>query len=74
MLPINPASLVFPYSPSGDPGGIKAVHDYDSKVVYFDFMYFEGSDSDLNKMVLMERILNWMMDLSYAIPLSEGWM
>jgi hypothetical protein len=73
ISPINPASLVFTYSPSGDPGGIKAVHDYDSKVVYFDFMYFEGSDSDINKMILMERILNWMMDLSYAIPLSEGW-
>ena len=59
--PMVNASTVFKYSPSSQTAAIKALHDLDSRVVYFPFLYFEGSDSLSNKMDIMERVLNWMV-------------
>jgi PKD repeat protein len=59
--PWTNASTVFYYSPSFGSAAIKAGHDLDSRVVYFPFMYFEGSDSTSNKRDIMERVLNWLV-------------
>jgi hypothetical protein len=64
--PWTNASTVFYYSPSFQTAAIKAGHDLDSRVVYFPFLYFEGSDSDSNKMDVMERVLNWMNVVDYV--------
>jgi PKD repeat protein len=59
--PMVNASTVFYYSPSFTSGAIKAGHDLDSRVVYFPFLYFEGSDSHYNKTDIMERVLKWLV-------------
>jgi PKD repeat protein len=59
--PMTNATTVFKYSPSSQTAAIKAGHDLDSRVVYFPFLYFEGPDSEANKMDVMERVLNWMV-------------
>ncbi|UCE73055.1 MAG: hypothetical protein JSV56_08420 [Methanomassiliicoccales archaeon] len=55
------ASTIFTYQPSSNTAGIKAVHDLDSRVVYFPFLYFLGTDSVSNKMTLMQRVLDWVI-------------
>jgi hypothetical protein len=50
---------------------VRAVHDRDSKVVYFAFLYFEGTDSE--KMFMMGMILGWFFTPAFPIDLVEGW-
>ncbi len=66
---VNPAdlstSVSFHYSPSAANGGLRAVHDTDSRVVYFPFMYFEGTSRfDTDRDVMMKSILNWLDNAS----------
>jgi len=60
---VNPydgaASAIFTYNVGGN-AGIKAdIGTY--RLVYIACEYFEGTDSQVNKNLLMDRILNWLM-------------
>lgn len=61
IIPDFPATSIFQYAISGMTAGIKAEHDLDSRVVYFAFLYFEGSDAFTDKAVVLDRILNWVI-------------
>jgi hypothetical protein len=66
---VNPAdlqtSVSFTYFPSNDNGALRAIHDSDSRVVYFPFMYFEGTSRfDLDRDIMMKSILNWLDNAS----------
>ncbi|MFO7990788.1 MAG: S8 family serine peptidase [Thermoplasmata archaeon] len=65
------ASTIFTYDASGGTAGIKA-DTGTHKVVYIACEYFEGSDAQTNKDLLMERILNWMEPVTQDIPLTSG--
>jgi hypothetical protein len=62
---INPydgmASAIFTYNTAGN-AGIK-VDTGTYRLVYLACEYFEGTDSQANKDLLMDRILNWLMPL-----------
>jgi PKD repeat protein len=59
--PWTNATTTFFYSPSYETAAIRADHDFDSRLVYFPFMYFGGPDSSINKMEIMERVLDWLV-------------
>jgi PKD repeat protein len=68
IKPFGTATTIFRYSTSGKSGGIRAGHDPNSRIVYFGFSYFEGSDSNTNKMTIMERVLDWInIDIDYIL-------
>jgi hypothetical protein len=71
IAPTSSGSTTFTYSIGGGTAAVKAVHDADSKIVYFAFLYFEGSD--LNKMTVMGMVLGWLFTPAIPIDLSQGW-
>jgi hypothetical protein len=71
IAPIKPATTTFTYSSGGGTAAVKALHDVDSKVVYFAFLYFEGSDAD--KLMVMGMIIGWFYTPAVPIYLTQGW-
>jgi PKD repeat protein len=68
IKPFGTATSTFRYTTSAKSGGIRAGHDPDSRIVYFGFSYFEGSDSNTNKMTIMEKVLDWInIDIDYIL-------
>ena len=71
IAPTKTGSTTFTYSSGGGTAAVKAVHDSDSKIVYFAFLFFEGSDA--NKLWVMGMVLGWFFMPAIPIDLSEGW-
>jgi len=56
----GPGSAVpFQYTTGGQPAGVNAVHDGNSRMVYLGFQYFENT-GDVNRMAVLKAILDWL--------------
>jgi thiol-disulfide isomerase/thioredoxin len=64
--PADPSAVTsFHYSPGGTNAALRATHDSDSRVVYFPFMYFEGTGrGDINRDTMMINIISWLDNVS----------
>jgi hypothetical protein len=72
VTPIPPATTIFTYTSSGKSAAVKAEHDLDSRIAYFAFMYFEGTDTDSNKMLVMERVIDWLIIRVNSIVIRDA--
>jgi hypothetical protein len=71
--PVNGGTSTFLYSGLLASAAVKAVHDSDSKVVYFGFMFFEAGESDNQKRSVLVSVLTWLNSEPTSIDLEEGY-
>jgi hypothetical protein len=73
ISPVGAGTSTFVYAKLSNIGAVKAEHDMDSRIVYFAFMYFEGTDTEMSKVFVMNQVLAWLQFEPPSANLVQGY-